>query len=56
VLAVDAALAHDRVANPARRDELTTLVRDVGRAVRDDDRLLPALLPSGDGLLLGVRR
>jgi len=56
VLAVDAALGHDRVANPARRDELTTLLRDVGRAVRDDDRLLPALLPSGDGLLLGVRR
>jgi len=56
VLAVDAALARDKVANPARRDELTTLVRDVGRAVRDDDRLLPALLPSGDGLLLGVRR
>ncbi|MFC8732273.1 O-methyltransferase [Luteimicrobium sp. NPDC057192] len=56
VLAVDAALARDKVANPARRDELTTLVRDVGRTVRDDDRLLPALLPSGDGLLLGVRR
>lgn len=56
VLAVDAALGHDRVANPARRDEVTTLLRDVGRAVRDDERLVPALLPSGDGLLLGVRR
>jgi predicted O-methyltransferase YrrM len=56
VLAVDGALGHDRVANPARRDELTTVVREVGRRVREDERLLPALLPSGDGLLLGVRR
>lgn len=56
VLAVDGALAHDRVANPARRDETTTVVREVGRTVREDERLLPALLPSGDGLLLAVLR
>jgi predicted O-methyltransferase YrrM len=56
VLAVDGALGHDRVANPARRDELTTIVREIGKRVREDERLLPALLPSGDGLLLGVRR
>ncbi|PJI94606.1 O-methyltransferase [Luteimicrobium subarcticum] len=56
MLAVDAALLHDQVANPARRDELTTVVREVGRRLRDDDRVLPALLPSGDGLLLAVVR
>jgi predicted O-methyltransferase YrrM len=56
VLAVDNALWHDRVADPARRDELTTIIREVGRTVRGDDRLLPALLPSGDGLLVAVRR
>jgi len=56
VLAVDGALHGGRVADPARRDELTTVVREVGRGLRADDRVLPALLPSGDGLLLAVRR
>ncbi len=56
VLAIDDALWQDRVADPAKRDELTTTIREVGRAVRDDDRLLPALLPTGDGLLVAVRR
>lgn len=56
VLAVDNALWHDRVADPARRDEVTTVVREVGRTVRDDPRLVPALIPSGDGLLVAVRR
>jgi predicted O-methyltransferase YrrM len=56
VLAVDGALHGGRVADPARRDELTTVVREVGRTLRSDDRVLPALLPSGDGLLLAVRR
>lgn len=56
VLAVDDALWHDRVADPARRDEATTLVRETGRLVREDDRLMPAMLPVGDGLLVAVRR
>ena len=33
-----------------------TLLRDLGKKLRDDDRLLPALIPSGDGLLVAVRR
>jgi predicted O-methyltransferase YrrM len=56
VLAVDNALWHDRVADPARRDEVTTTIREVGRTVRADDRLVSALLPSGDGLLVAVKR
>ncbi|WP_456823372.1 O-methyltransferase [Cellulomonas sp. P5_E12] len=56
VLVVDNALWHDRVADPARRDETTTTIREVGRIVRADDRLLPALLPTGDGLLVAVKR
>lgn len=56
VLAVAGALWHDRVADPARRDETTTAVRELGRTVRADERLLPALLPSGDGLLVAVKR
>ena len=56
VLAIDNALWHDRVADPARRDEVTTVIREVGRTVREDERLVPALVPSGDGLLVAVRR
>ncbi|NLF04744.1 MAG: O-methyltransferase [Actinomycetales bacterium] len=56
VLAVDNALWHDRVADPARRDATTTTMRDVGRRLAEDERVLTALLPSGDGLLVGVRR
>ena len=56
VLAVAHALGHDRVPDPARRDEVTTALREVARTVRDDARLLPALVPSGDGLLLASRR
>lgn len=56
VLAVTSALWHDRVADPARRDEATVAVRELGKHVRADDRLRSALLPTGDGLLLAVRR
>lgn len=56
VLALDNMLWHDRVADPAARDETTTLLRDLGKELRDDDRLVPALIPSGDGLLVAVRR
>lgn len=56
VLAVDNALWHDRVPDPTRRDETTTAIREVAKHLREDDRVIPALLPSGDGLLLAVRR
>jgi predicted O-methyltransferase YrrM len=56
VVAFDNALWHDRVADPAQRDADTLTLRDLGRAVRDDDRLIPALLPVGDGLLLAAKR
>lgn len=56
VLVLDDALWHGQVADPARRDETTTTVREVGRQLRADDRVVSALLPSGDGLLVAVRR
>lgn len=56
VLALDNALLHGQVADPARRDALTATVRDVGRSLQTDDRVVPALLPVGDGLLVAVRR
>jgi predicted O-methyltransferase YrrM len=56
VLAVDNALWRDRVSDPAQRDPVTTSIREVGKAVRDNDQLLPAMLPCGEGLLLAVKR
>ena len=55
-LAVTSALWHGRVADPAQRDAVTTAIRELGKRVRDDDRLSTALLPCGDGLLLAVLR
>ena len=51
VVVFDNALWHDRVADPARRDEETVAVRELGRDVAARDDLVPVLLPVGDGLL-----
>ncbi|HEY7718309.1 MAG TPA: O-methyltransferase [Pedococcus sp.] len=56
VLVLDNMLWHDRVADPAARDGDTTVLRDLGKTLRDDERLVPALLPVGDGLLVAVKR
>ena len=56
IVAFDNALWHDRVADPGQRDHDTTVLRDLGRAVRDDTRLVSALLPVGDGLLVAAKR
>lgn len=56
VLAVDNSLWHDKVADPAQRDETTTAIRELGKRVRGDDSLISALLPCGDGLLVAVKR
>ena len=56
VVAFDNALWHDRVADPAQRDQDTLILRDLGRAVREDDRLVSALLAVGDGLLVAAKR
>lgn len=56
VLAVDNMLWHDQVADPAARDATTTTLRALGKALRDHDELVTALLPVSDGLLVAVRR
>lgn len=56
VLVVGDALARDRVPDPAQRDPRTTAVRELLKAVREDDRLVRTVLPVGDGVLLAVRR
>jgi predicted O-methyltransferase YrrM len=52
----DNMLWHDRVADPSVRDIDTITLRELGKTIRADDRLVSALLPVGDGLLVGVRR
>ncbi len=56
VVAFDNALWHDRVADPAQRDPDTIAVREVARVIKEDDDMVSALLPVGDGLLVAVRR
>jgi predicted O-methyltransferase YrrM len=56
IVAFDNALWSDKVADPGVRDADTVSLRDLGRAVRADDRLIPAMLPVGDGLLAAVLR
>lgn len=51
----DNALWHNRVADPAQRDPETTAVRQTLKAVRDNESLISALVPAGDGLLIAVK-
>ncbi len=54
VLAVNSALWHGRVADPAQRDAATTSMREAAKRLRDDDRMVAALLPVGGGLLVAA--
>jgi predicted O-methyltransferase YrrM len=56
VLAVDNALWHDRTADGSNIDKETEAIREALNAVKDNEELVPALLPVGDGLLVAVRR
>ena len=55
VIAFDNALWGGKVTDPSQRDPETSALRDVARIARDDDRLVPVLLPLGDGLLVAAR-
>lgn len=54
-LVINDALHQDRVAQPALRDENTVIMREVVRTLRDEDRLVTTLVPTGTGVLLAVR-
>ena len=56
ILALDNALWHDRVADETNTDDQTESVRAALAAVSDNEDLVPALLPVGDGLLVAVKR
>ncbi|MDQ3616285.1 MAG: O-methyltransferase [Actinomycetota bacterium] len=55
LVAFDNALWHDKVADPAARDPETVAIRELGKAVREHESLLPVLLPVGDGLLVAKK-
>jgi predicted O-methyltransferase YrrM len=55
VVAFDNALWHDRVADPAQRDDETVAIREVARRVAEHDDLVAVLLPVGDGLLVAKK-
>ena len=52
----DNALWHDKVADPAQRDNQTIELRALVNGLREDERFIATLLPVGDGLLAAVLR
>jgi predicted O-methyltransferase YrrM len=56
VVTFDRTLSGDRVADLAYSDPDTVAVRELCEQVRADERLVPLLLPVGDGLLAAVKR
>lgn len=56
LIAIDNALWHGAVADPARNDVDTAAIRALNRKIRDDARVDMVLLPIDDGLLLARPR
>jgi len=56
VVAFDNALWGGRVADRGQTDPETAAIRETAELVRQDERLVPLLLPVGDGLLAAVKR
>lgn len=55
LLLIDNMLWHDRVADPAVRDETTVVLRNLGKQLRDDPDWTTSMLPVGDGLFAAVK-
>jgi predicted O-methyltransferase YrrM len=45
-----------RAPDASRRDQETVALREVAKSVREDERLVPLLLPVGDGLLVAAKK
>lgn len=56
LLIINDALDKDRVSDPAIRETSTVVLRQVGKLIREHESLVSAMLPTGDGLLLAVKR
>jgi predicted O-methyltransferase YrrM len=55
VIVVHRAALGGRAGDPAARDAEVVAVREAARLIAEDERLTPALVPLGDGLLAAVR-
>jgi predicted O-methyltransferase YrrM len=55
VVVVHRAALGGRAGDPAARDAEVTAVREAARLIAEDERLTPALVPLGDGVLAAVR-
>ena len=55
-LIVNGALAGGRISDPAARDVATLTIRETVRTVRESEEWIPAIIPSGAGLLAAVKR
>lgn len=55
VIVVHRAALNGRAGDPAARDAEVAAVREAARLIAEDERLTPALVPLGDGLLTAVR-
>ena len=56
VLAVNGVMADGRISDPSARDVDTLTIRETVRAVRESEEWIPAVIPSGAGLLTAVKR
>ena len=55
-LACHGLLEGGRVADRTARDPQTVAWREMARTIREDETLLPAVLPIGAGLLVATKR
>lgn len=55
VIAFNRILTQGKLTDPVRRDAEAMALREVARSVASDERLMPALLPVGGGLLAAAR-
>jgi predicted O-methyltransferase YrrM len=55
VIVVHRAALGGRAGDPAARDAEVVAVREAARLIAEDERLTPALVPLGDGMLAAVR-
>jgi predicted O-methyltransferase YrrM len=55
VLIVNGALAGGRISDPSARDVDTITIRETVKAIRESDDWIPAVIPTGAGLLAAVR-
>jgi predicted O-methyltransferase YrrM len=55
VIVVHGAALGGRAGDPAARDAEVVAVREAARLIAEDERLTPALIPLGDGVLAAVR-